>query len=63
MAFAQMAGTATHSFGLNSFDIFSAGGNTFKGYSGTANTIFELGSEDSAYTAYVYYYIFADPGA
>ena len=61
LAFAQLRGSATVSYPLNSFDLFSGGGEGFKGTADSSNIIFTAGDSGTAYTATIYYYIFADP--
>jgi len=53
LAFAQLRGSSTVSYPLNSYD--------FKGVANSSNIVFTATDSGTAYTATIYYYIFAEP--
>ena len=61
MAFAQLRGDNTVSFPLNGMDLTSGDGEQFTGYTDVTNIVFTATDAGTAYTATIYYYIFADP--
>lgn len=61
IAFAQLRGT-TVSYPLNAFDLLSGGGETFTAVADSSNITFTAADAGTSYTAYIYYYIFADRG-
>ena len=61
LAFAQLRGSSTVSYPLNSYDLFSGSGEGFKGVANSSNIVFTATDSGTAYTATIYYYIFAEP--
>jgi len=63
LAFAQLRGSSTVSYSVNGLDLFSGSGEGFYGDANTTRLRLGVDAYGTAYTATIYYYIFADPGS
>lgn len=62
MGFAQLSGSASQSYPIGGKDLLSGSGESFTAEADTTTVVFTVDGTGSAYTAYIYYYIFADIG-